>query len=275
VPVSEVLPIIGGNKGSDLIDIFTEYTSSDIKDSAQMVEVLKAFLGVRDVPINQISFDGTLGESYVTATPEQIKKAVDEFLNGKDTPGPTGGEDAVTDENSKSSSKDEKKPKDDPTDGANVIPTADLAGTTGGVDKFAAFGRTSARRLKFPVWVPTKVVPGSVYSSESRQYEIKDLDNKRKEAYKLVIQYTTPSTLPEYYGAQGTTWRDPPILDKPSETRTIDGRDFDIYYDGDRVRMVAWHDDEGNSYWVSNTLVQTLEEADMLAIAESMEEAHG
>ncbi len=45
VPVSEVLPIIGGNKGSDLIDIFTEYTSSDIKDSAQMVEVLKAFLG--------------------------------------------------------------------------------------------------------------------------------------------------------------------------------------------------------------------------------------
>ncbi len=211
----------------------------------------------------------------MTATPEQIKKAVDEFLNGKDTPGPTGGKDAVTDE-SKGKPKDEKKPKqEDPTDGANVIPTADLAGTTGGVDKFAAFGRTSARRLKFPVWVPTEVVPGSIYSNESRQYEIKDLDDKRKEAYKLVIQYTTPSTLPEYYGVQGTTWSDPPILDKPSETRTIDGRDYDIYYDGDRVRMVAWHDEEDNSYWVSNTLVQTLDEPDMLAIAQSMDEAHG
>ncbi len=276
VPVSEVVPIIGGNKGSELIDIFTEYTASDIKDSAQMVEVLKAFYGVKDVPINQISFDGTLGESYVTATPEQIKKAVDEFLNGKDTPGPTGGEDAVTDESSKGKSKDEKKPKEeDPTDGANVIPTADVLDPDTGINKFDAFGRTSARRLKFPVWIPTKVVPGSVYSDESRQYEIKDTDDKKQEAYKLVIQYTTPSTLPEYYGVQGTTWSDPPILDKPSETRTIGGRDFDIYYDGDRIRMVAWHDDEDNSYWVSNTLVQTLDEADMLAIAESMEEAHG
>jgi hypothetical protein len=39
--------------------------------------------------------------------------------------------------------------------------------------------------------------------------------------------------------------------------------------------MVAWHDDDDNSYWVSNTLLQTLDNADMIAIAESMEEAHG
>jgi len=57
-----------------------------------------------------------------------------------------------------------------------------------------------------------------------------------------------------------------------TRTQTIDGRDYDIYYDGDRVRMVAWHDDDGNSYWVSNTLLQTLDESQMLAIATTTKE---
>ena len=274
VPVGEVLPIIGGNMGSKLIDIFTKYTASDIKDPAQMIDVLKAFLGVKDVPINQISFDGTLGTSYVTASHEQIKKAVDEFLNGKDTPGPMGGKDAV-DKKGKDKSKDEKDKQKSPSDGANVIPTSEVLDVDTGIDKFAAFGRTSARRLKFPVYVPTAVVPGSSYSEDSRQYDIKDEDDKKHQAYKMVIEYSTPSTLPEYYGVQGTEWSDPPILEKPSDTITSDGRDYDIYYDGDRIRMVAWHDDDDNSYWVSNTLLQTLDNADMIAIAESMEEAHG
>jgi hypothetical protein len=52
-----------------------------------------------------------------------------------------------------------------------------------------------------------------------------------------------------------------------------DGRSYEIYYVGDRVRLVAFHED-GNSYWVSNTLLQTLDEPQMVAIAESLEEAH-
>jgi LCP family protein required for cell wall assembly len=270
VPISEVLPIIGGDTSSDLIDIFTNYTSSDIDSAAKMLSALKAFLSVKDVPINQISFDGTLETSYVTATPEQIDKAVDEFLNGKDTPGPTGGGDATK---KRDGSKDKEKKKDeDPTDGADVVPTSEVLDPDTGMNKFEAFGRTSARRLDFPVWIPNVVAPGSAYSDESRQYEIKDTDDKKQPAYKLVIEYTTPDRLPEYYGVQGTTWSDPPILKDPSETREIDGREFDIYYDGDRVRMVAWHDDADNSYWVSNTLVQTLDESQMLAIAASTKE---
>ncbi|HET6831377.1 MAG TPA: LCP family protein [Solirubrobacterales bacterium] len=271
VPISEVLPIIGGDTGSDLIDIFTNYPASDIDSAAQMIGALKAFLSVKDVPINQISFDGTLETSYVTATPEQIEKAVDEFLNGKDTPGPTGGEDATKKRGS--GSKDEKEKKEeDPADDANVIPTSEVLDPETGINKFEAFGRTSARRLDFPVWVPTVVAPGSLYSEDSRQYEIKDQDDKKQPAYKLVIEYTAPDRLPEYYGVQGTTWSDPPILKDASETREIDGRDYDIYYDGDRVRLVAWHDEDDNSYWVSNTLLQTLDESQMLAIAASMKE---
>ncbi len=49
-----------------------------------------------------------------------------------------------------------------------------------------------------------------------------------------------------------TRWNDPPILDNPSEERTIGDRDYKLFYDGDRLRMVAWQTDEG-SFWLSNT----------------------
>ncbi|MDQ3103185.1 MAG: LCP family protein [Actinomycetota bacterium] len=268
--------LVFNGKGNDLIDIFTKYTSSDVDEAGEVIEILKAFIAVRDVPIQQVSFEGNLadvdenGVAYVTASEEQIKKAVDEFLNGATTEGPRGGDNAdqkqADGDGKKKAEKKKKKEEEDPTAGSSVI-EADAS--------FARFGSTSARRLKLPVWVPTAVVPGSTYSTGSRQYEIMDLEDHKQPAYKLVIAYETPSTLTEYYGVEGTTWSDPPILNDKSESREIDGRVYDLYYDGDRLRMVAWHDIEGNSYWISNTLAQTLEEADMLAIAASMNEAHG
>jgi polyisoprenyl-teichoic acid--peptidoglycan teichoic acid transferase len=67
----------------------------------------------------------------------------------------------------------------------------------------------------------------------------------------------------------GTTWGDPPILDNPSETREIDGREYLLFYAGDRLRMVGWKED-GNSYWVSNSLLESLSENEMLGIATSV-----
>ena len=44
----------------------------------------------------------------------------------------------------------------------------------------------------------------------------------------------------EYYGVQGMTWRKPPILDGPHDTVRMNGRKLRVYYDGRRVRLVAW-----------------------------------
>jgi hypothetical protein len=38
----------------------------------------------------------------------------------------------------------------------------------------------------------------------------------------------------------------------------------------DRLRLVAWHDKRDNSYWINNTLSQSLSEEQMIAIAVSM-----
>jgi hypothetical protein len=72
----------------------------------------------------------------------------------------------------------------------------------------------------------------------------------------------------EYYGLQGTRWKDPPILKSPNQTKTIGGRKYEIFTDGDRVRLIAWRTKDA-VYWVSNTLLQTLSRSQMIAIARS------
>lgn len=276
VPVKEVLPIIGGDTGSKLLDIFTKYTSSDIRDPAQVISVLKAFIGVRDVPINEVHFAArdTLegGVAYVEASKSSIRKAVKQFLGDEDTEG--GPSNAPAAQKQKGKAEPKKKPDKKKKDTSSGSPDADLAPID---DSYARFGRTSARRLKkdkLPVYIPQMVAPESLYRGDSRQYEIKDTDDKKQPAYKMVIQLTSNVAAGQYYGVEGTTWKAPPILDNASETRTIDGRHYDLYYDGDRLRIVAFHAG-GNSYWVSNTLLQVLDEDTMLGIAESMTESKG
>ena len=285
VPAGEVLPIIGGDTGNDLLDIFTEYTTTSIETPAQLISVLKSFIAIRDTPVKEVHFNGSdsleNGIAYVTATQSQIDKAVQEFLGEKDSAGGPASDPSKGDgEKGGSGGGDKSEPdkQQDSTSDADVISTEDNAAQYcsefGGVDKVAAFGRTSARRLKFPVFVPTVMVPGSCYDKGSRQYEIKDTDDHKQAAYKLVLNLNSSDAAGEYYGVMGTEWSDPPILEKKSETITMGDRDYDLYYDGDRLRLVAFRVD-GNSYWVSNTLLQSLSDDKMLAIAKSMEEAHG
>jgi hypothetical protein len=70
----------------------------------------------------------------------------------------------------------------------------------------------------------------------------------------------------EYYGLQGTRWKNPPILNGADEKKKYGNREFEIFTDGDRVRLVAWRTPQA-VYWVSNTILQTLSRKQMLSIA--------
>jgi hypothetical protein len=72
--------------------------------------------------------------------------------------------------------------------------------------------------------------------------------------------------LGEYYGLQATTWKDPPILKSPDRIVSYKGRRLMIYRDGPRIRLVAWKTKTA-TYWISNTLLQSIGKEDMLAIA--------
>ena len=70
----------------------------------------------------------------------------------------------------------------------------------------------------------------------------------------------------EYWGIQMTRWLDAPALADKSLTQRINGRTFDLYYTGPHLHMVVLRDN-GASYWVVNTLLDSLSNETMLAIA--------
>ncbi|HEX3240156.1 MAG TPA: LCP family protein [Solirubrobacterales bacterium] len=279
---------LGGGK-QDLIQIFTEYTTSDIDDKETMLEVLKLFLAVRSAEIEEVHFPAELGPSYVTASPEAINEAVNQFLGVEASEGPQanqqGAEENEQDEagekkgkKKRGKGKKDKKKKDKP-----LVETPDL-----GSDELVPAreagemeAEIAARRVhgQFPIFFPTRLPSGAYYVESNpyekivdpRIYSIKedlDKDSPRHEAYRMVL-VTEMSDGTHYFGVQGIRgWPDPPILDSPSETKTINGRDYDIYVDSGRIKLIAWHRGD-NSYWVSNDLLQSLSNDQMVGMARS------
>jgi hypothetical protein len=148
---------------------------------------------------------------------------------------------------------------------------AQLTATSYG--KQLAQGMRNQRKIVLPIFYPTVLEVGSDYDQKPRIYKINGTgrgsppDGERL-SYKWV--FSRPE-LGEYYGFMATKWKDPPILDNPSEEREIGDRTYKLYYAGDRLRIVAWQDDSG-SFWVSNTLIQSLSEREMIEIARGMRE---
>ena len=70
-------------------------------------------------------------------------------------------------------------------------------------------------------------------------------------------------------GSRARPGRNPPILEGVTETRTIGKRTYELVRDGDRVKLVAWRTPRA-VYWISNTLLLTLSEKQMMAIARSV-----
>jgi len=199
--------------------------------------ILRLALGVINQPITQVRFHGRLGASYVYASASQIHGAVQQFLRVAPAKGPLGRE--------------RKKAPNARGGKGRKHQNANLIDATVASREQAAL---ADRRLRFPVYYPRRLVPGSSYQDAPRVYSVKTLSGDRVGAYRMVM-FT--GFIGEYYGVQGIRWRDPPILEQPSETRKIGGRAYLLFYSGDRLRLVGWKTQRA-SYWVSNTLLQTL-----------------
>ena len=271
---------------SGLIDIFTKYTTSDINDKETMLQVLKLFLASRNAAIKEVHFPAELGPSFVYTTPEAVNEAVNLFLGIEASGGSRGSlEDGEGEgrkkrqEEGRQEGQEEARPKPEkpqiakpkPPGSDGLVPAreaGELEGEIGGPQARRRLPRSSTR----------PGCPSGAYYVESNPYEhvqdprvyhLKDTDDD------------APRRLPDgrgrwnspdgthYFGVQGIQgWSDPPILDNPSLTKTIHGREYDIFVDGDRVKLIAWHRGD-NSYWVSNDLLQTLTNDQMVGIARS------
>jgi hypothetical protein len=83
----------------------------------------------------------------------------------------------------------------------------------------------------------------------------------------LRLTYVTGTN--EYWGIQQTSWTDAPILNGPTMTRRIKGREYRLYFNGPKLHIVAFEED-GAAYWVTNTLLNSLSNETMLAIAKGL-----
>jgi LCP family protein required for cell wall assembly len=122
------------------------------------------------------------------------------------------------------------------------------------------------RKVNFPLMVPTVLertsypdrLPGD---KALRRYYVQG----RHRAVRLV--YRTAGN--EFWGIQQTDWNDAPVLKDRSFRHSLGGREFDLYYSGSKLQMVVLHRGKA-SYWVVNTLLDSLSNETMLAIAKGL-----
>ena len=121
-------------------------------------------------------------------------------------------------------------------------------------------------RAGFPLQVPT-VLERSSYADSyngdvaARLYPIV----KGHKAVRLVFR----TGAGEYWGVQESDWNGAPVLADKSFRHDIGGREFDLYYAGSHLHMAVLQTKTGN-YWVVNTLLDSLSNETMLAIAKGL-----
>jgi LCP family protein required for cell wall assembly len=157
--------------------------------------------------------------------------------------------------------------------------------TLSGLTADVSDGRTQATALAhagIPVYYPRVIAAGSQYCTNStctigpvansypRAYTIPDQGGHRHPAYRITL--VVNPALGQYYGVQGTTWPNPPILNGTHQTKTVKGRQLQIYFNGHKPTLVAWRTPSG-VYWISNTLTDDLSISQLTAIAASLTRA--
>ena len=125
--------------------------------------------------------------------------------------------------------------------------------------------RERAPKVPFKVMVPTVLERSSWIDREKpvRMYRV-DPEGEHK-----TIRLTYRTGANEYWGVQMTDWEDAPALSERNFVRSIGGRRYELHYTGPKLHMVVLRQ-SGASYWVVNTLLVSLSNETMLAIAKGL-----
>ena len=136
-----------------------------------------------------------------------------------------------------------------------------------GAEASLAYLRERQSKVPFKLMVPTVIEKTSWIDREKpvRMYRI-DPDRKHKT---VRLTYKLGTGTNEYWGVQMTDWEDAPALSERNFVRSIGGRTYELHYTGPKLHMVVLRQG-GASYWVVNTLLDSLSNETMLAIAKGL-----
>jgi LCP family protein required for cell wall assembly len=123
--------------------------------------------------------------------------------------------------------------------------------------------RKAQRGVRFRLMVPSVL---ERYSEPDTTVPIRVYKLGDHDAVRLVFRM--PNQF-DYWGIQQTDWEDAPVLARPSVSRTIKRRRYDLFFSGSHLHMVVLRRDDA-TYWVVNSLSNALSNETMLAIAKGL-----
>ena len=244
-----------------LLRIFARSVRTDIRSSHAILSLLKLVAESSSKPVAEVPFpalDAEDGSGNLEIGPDALHATVQRFLAAKGTKRATKATAAPHRTTTR------KPRRSRAASAASLTAPGLMIDRTAGDDEAA---RLQVQLPSLAVYAPALLASGGRYRTDNaRAYTITDRGGDRHRAYRIVAY---EGTIGQYYGVEGTTWMSPPILDDPSERRRMGGRTYELFYDGHRLRIVAWRTPRA-VYWVSNTLMRTLTNRQMLAVARSL-----
>jgi polyisoprenyl-teichoic acid--peptidoglycan teichoic acid transferase len=238
-------------------------TSTFHASSEELIELAKLIAFSQSKPLRQVKFQTTNvdalvnGGSYVTSNSALEQATLADFLHGDEhldlpasKPKPSGHSSSSHHHHSS----------------GGVSPRAiGLYPTTSAGESETV---KAALEVPFPVLYPSlQTGPGE--QQQVRAYTLKDQQGNRHHAYVIVWQQ---NSIGGYYDFEGTDWLNPPLF-AHARTQVVGGHTYELVDDGAHIHVVGWR--AGNVlYWVTNTLLEELSNAQMLAIAKSAQPLH-
>lgn len=237
-------------------------TSTFHASSSQLIELAKLIAFSQQKPLRQVKFraanvDAIIGgESFVTSTPELIGQTVREFLHGH---APLRLPSSVASSSSTHSHSHSHHHSSEPSPASLGLYPVSAAGKS--------MALTAAPNLPFRLEYPT-LQTGPAVPQEVHVYTL--ADHKRlHHAYVAVWQQ---NSLGGYYDVEGLDWVNIPLF-AHARSQRIGGRTYLIVDDGAHIHDIGWR--RGNVvYFVSNTLLEDLTNAQMIALARSTGPLH-
>jgi LCP family protein required for cell wall assembly len=119
-------------------------------------------------------------------------------------------------------------------------------------------------QVHFPLMVPHQIAQNAQLSSAEGVRAFKPVKNQ----HEVALTFLMPNGI-EYWQVEESTWNGAPILQNPSFTLYHHGQKYLVYTTGGAVQMVALRTPRA-TYWVTNSILNELSNATMIAIAESL-----
>jgi polyisoprenyl-teichoic acid--peptidoglycan teichoic acid transferase len=227
--------------------ILGKAVETDLHGTGQVLDLLSLLIESQGKPVRQVPFHVNLLPTFDTASSQQIRESVQSFLGGTaPIPDQRLGEELRA-----------ARHHHTPAPSLSLVATPQAA---------LARARESAPYLSFALEYPRASETYAGAAPEIfRRYYVRD---QRGVAHSIYVAVINSGSLGQFYDVQGTDWNDPPLLSNPSQTVHVGSRTYDLFYEGEQIRTVAWREG-GASYWVENTLTNSISPRTMLAIADS------